>query len=118
MRYYLEYNIETMRVASIISTADDVIPTVQDGYELLEVSENEALNLNTSLIGVLDGKIINLYETPAEKRERERIQRERRYEAELRLREIRSEFITAELEDDSEKLERLKSEYRALLKIV
>ena len=108
MRYYLEYNVETTRV----------LPTVQDGYELLEVSENEALNLNTSLIGVLDGKIINLYETPAEKRERERIQRERRYEAELRLREIRNEFITAELEDDSEKLERLKSEYRALLKIV
>jgi len=118
MKYYLEYNIETMRVASIISVQDDVLPTVQDGYELLEVSENEALNLNTSLIGVLDGKIINLYETPAEKRERERIQRERRYEAELRLREIRNEFITAELEDDSEKLERLKSEYRALLKII
>lgn len=118
MRYYLEYNVETTRVSSIISVQDDVLPTVQDGYELLEVSENEALNLNTSLIGVLDGKIINLYETPAEKRERERIQRERRYEAELRLREIRNEFITAELEDDSEKLERLKSEYRALLKIV
>ncbi|MBQ6910300.1 MAG: hypothetical protein IJQ29_09295 [Synergistaceae bacterium] len=118
MRYYLEYNVETTRVSSIISVQDDVLPTVQDGYELLEVSENEALNLNTSLIGVLDGKIINLYETPAEKRERERIQREKRVEAELRLREIRSEFITAGLEDDSEKLARLKSEYRALLKII
>ena len=109
MRYYLEYNVETTRVSSIISVQDDVLPTVQDGYELLEVSENEALNLNTSLIGVLDGKIINLYETPAEKRERERIQREKRVEAELRLREIRSEFVTAGLEDDSEKLARLKA---------
>ncbi|MBR0097754.1 MAG: hypothetical protein IJP88_11260 [Synergistaceae bacterium] len=118
MRYYLEYNVETTRVSSIISVQDDVLPTVQDGYELLEVSENEALNLNTSLIGVLDGKIINLYETPAEKRERERIQREKRVEAELRLREIRSEFVTAGLEDDSEKLARLKSEYRALLKLI
>ena len=118
MRYYLEYNVETTRVSSIISVQDDVLPTVQDGYELLEVSENEALNLNTSLIGVLDGKIINLYETPAEKRERERIQREKRVEAELRLREIRSEFVTAGLADDSEKLARLKSEYRALLKII
>ena len=118
MRYYLEYNIETTRVASIISVQDDVLPTVQSGYELLEISENEALNLNTSLIGVLDGKIINLYETPAEKRERERIQRERRVEAELRLQEIRSEFITAALEEDSEKLARLKSEYRALLRII
>ena len=118
MRYYLEYNVETTRVSSIISVQDDVLPTVQDGYELLEVSENEALNLNTSLIGVLDGKIINLYETPAEKRERERIQREKRVEAELRLREIRSEFVPAGLEDDSEKLARLKSEYRALLKLI
>ena len=118
MRHYLEYNIATMRVASIISTEDDTAPTVQDGYDLLEISENEALNLNTSLIGVLDGKIINLYETPAERRERERLQNERRVEAQLRLGNIRDEFIIAQLEGDTERQERLKSEYRALLKII
>ena len=118
MKYYLEYNIATMRVASIISTEDDTAPTVQDGYDLLEISENEALNLNTSLIGVLDGKIINLYETPAERRERERLQNERRVEAQLRLGNIRDEFIIAQLEGDTERQERLKSEYRALLKII
>lgn len=118
MRYYLEYNIETMRVMSIISAEDGAMPSVQDGYDLLEISESEALNLNTGQIGVLDGKIINLYETPAERKERERLQRERRIEAQLRLGNIRDEFVTAQLEGDSERLEQLKDEYRALLKIL
>ncbi|MBR1602925.1 MAG: hypothetical protein IJ667_05745 [Synergistaceae bacterium] len=118
MKYYLEYNIATMRVASIISIEDDTKLAVQDGYGLLEISESEALNLDTSLIGVLDDKVINLYETPAERRERERLQNEKRVEALQRMGNIRDEFITAQLEGDTERLEQLKSEYRALLRII
>ncbi len=114
MRYFLEYNIETTRVLSLLRVNSDVTPNVADGCGLYEVTEDEANNIDTGLIGVQDGKIIKLYETDAERRERERLRNQKREQSRLRAKSMREELTMAILEGDSSKIQELRKEYRAL----
>ena len=63
---------------------------------------------------VKDGKLQTVYETNAEKDEQSRIRREYAEKVRMRVRNMMSELCAALLEDNDEKVGRLRQEYKNL----
>lgn len=110
MARYLEYDITTGRIISEVIA--DSRPEMSGSCELLEIPDN--LEINTMLYAVRDGQLVKIYETNEERLERERFKREQSEQIRQRMKAIREEFITAQLEDDYEAVENLKAEYKSL----
>ena len=110
MRRFLEY--ETTSGHIVCEVYAEAEPSVADGHAVLEVSENLTLDTNNS--AVRDGVVVRLYETPEERRERERLKREYKEKAQARVRHLLYDFLTALIEQDEMKMEVLREEYRVM----
>ena len=110
MGRWLEYDEATGRILSEVSSEDP--PETTDGYGLLKI--NEYQEIDTSLYGVRDGQLVKLYETNAEKQERERIRREHLEKVRSRLKGMTYELCIAMLDDNDAAVKNLKAEFREM----
>lgn len=110
MKRFLEYEKSSGRI--ICEVYAENVPQVGDGHAVLEIGENMTLDTNNS--AVRDGVVVRLYETPEERREREKLRREYKEKAHARVRHLLYDFLTALIEDNEMKIEVLKEEYRVM----
>lgn len=110
MSKFLEYDINSGQIVCIL-TADNP-PQPANGFALLQV-DNE-LNIDTSSYAVRDGNLVKLFETNAERAERERLRKEYSEQTRLRLKSIVYEFVIALLDDNINAINTLKKEFKKL----
>ncbi|MBQ6664067.1 MAG: hypothetical protein IJM68_00625 [Synergistaceae bacterium] len=110
MARYLEY--DTMSGHIISELKADKPPTVSLGISLMELDDDAEIDIGRYV--VKDGKLQTIYETNAEKDEQSRIKREYAEKVRMRVRNMMSELCVALLEDNDEKVERLRQEYKNL----
>ena len=110
MAKFIEYDTLSGHIISeIIATKP---PTVSLGISLMELDDDAEIEIGRYVVN--DGKLQKIYETNAEKDEQSRIKREYAEKARMRVRNMMSELCAALLEDNSEKVERLRQEYKSL----
>lgn len=109
-RRWLEYDTDSgVIVCEVISPAE---PVAGDGRSVIEIDMR--MHIDVHACAVRDGKVVRIYETPAERAERERLHKEHRERARRRMDGVLTEFQIALIEDDAERQERLKEEWKRL----
>ena len=107
MKRFLEYDAGSGRILCELFAENE--PAASAGHGVLEIDEN--LSLDTNNCAVRDGKVVRLYETAEEIRERERLRREHRERAQVRIRALIFEFMVALIEEDESRMAQLREEY-------
>ena len=110
MNKYLEYDINSGQIVCILSA--DNPPPPANGFALLQIDDE--LNFDTSSYAVKDGQLVKLFETNAERAERERLRKEFSEQTRLRLKSMIYEFVIALLDDNINAINELKAEYKKL----
>ena len=110
MMKYLEYEVETGRILSeVTSTAE---PEPHDGIQYLPVDDKFSVDTITHII--TGGAIKKNVETNAERLERERLKREHQSAARLRVKAMTFELSVAILANDMEAVKELQKEYAGM----
>ena len=110
MHKYLEYDINSGKIVCILSA--DNPPQPANGFALLSIDDN--INIDTSSYAVRNGQLVKLFETNAERAERERLRKEYSEQTRLRLKSMIYECVVAILDDNLDALNELKNEYKQL----
>ncbi|MBQ9526905.1 MAG: hypothetical protein IJR68_04775 [Fretibacterium sp.] len=110
MRRFLEYEAESGNI--LCELYSDSAPETGAGHGILEIDVN--LSLDTNNCAVRDGRVVRLYETAEERRERERLRREHKERAQVRIRALIFEFMVALIEEDNSRMSELREEYAHL----
>ena len=110
MPKFLEYNILSGRIISEISA--DFPPAPAEGCAFLQIDDD--LNLDTSSYAVRDGTLVKLFETNAERAERERLKKEYHEQVRSRLHSMIHECVIAILDDNDNELQNLRKEFKQL----
>lgn len=110
MARYIEYDTASGHIISEITASRP--PTVSLGVSLIELDDDAEIELGRYV--VKDGKLKKIHETNAEKDEQARLKREYSDKVRMRVRNMMSEFCIALLEDNNDKADSLKQEYRRL----
>ena len=110
MHKYLEYDIQSGQIISELICENKPLPS--NGFAMLEIDVH--LNIDTSSYAVREGQLVKLFETNAERAERERLQKEYHEQIRSRLRTMVHEFIIAMLDDNDDEIQNLKNEFKQL----
>ena len=110
MARYIEYDTASGHIISEIKAAKP--PTVSLGISLMELDDD--VEIDTGRYVVKDGKLQTIQDMSAEKDEQSRIRHEYDEGVRMRVRNMMSELCVAQLEDNAEKVERLRQEYKNL----
>lgn len=110
MNKYLEYDINTGKIVCILSADNPPLPA--NGFALLLIDDD--INIDTSSFAVRNGQLVKLFETNAERAERERLRKEYSEQKRLRLKSMIYECVVAILDDNLDALNELKNEYKQL----
>ena len=95
MRKFLEYDINSGQVISVITCENP--PEPSNGLGLFEIDLN--MNIDTSVYAVRDNQLVKLYETNAERAQREKLRKEYAEGVRKRLKSMIYEFVVALLDD-------------------
>ena len=110
MHKYLEYDINSGQIVCILSA--DNPPQPANGFALLNIDDN--CNIDTSSYAVRNGQLVKLFETNAERAEREKLRKEYSEQTRARLKSMIYECVVAILDDNIDALNELKNEYKQL----
>ena len=110
MNKFLEYDINSGQIVCILSADNPPMPA--NGFALLQIDDN--CNIDTSSYAVRNGQLVKLFETNAERAEREKLRKEYYEQTRLRLKSLIFEFVVALLDDNLNAINELKQEYKKL----
>ena len=110
MHKFLEYDINSGKIVCILSADNPPMPA--NGFALLQIDDN--CNIDTSSFAVRDGQLVKLFETNAERAEREKLRKEFSEQTRLRLKSLIYEFVVAMLDENNDAINELKKEYKQL----
>ena len=110
MHKYLEYDINSGKIVCILSA--DNPPQPANGFALLSIDDN--INIDTSSYAVRNGQLVKLFETNAERAERERLKKEYHEQVRSRLHSMIHECVIAILDNNDNELQNLRKEFKQL----
>ena len=111
-REWLEYETGTGYIVCILSSETDEEPFIREGHAIMAVPEDWDGDIDGWRVE--DGALVRTRLTVQERLERERERRERAENAYKRVIQIKSDFILALLDDDTEAQAAYKAEYKRL----
>ncbi|MBQ3399568.1 MAG: hypothetical protein IJG51_11820 [Synergistaceae bacterium] len=107
---YLEYEISSGRILSVVTTS--IEPEAENGRGYYEIGRNEELDITQ--YAVRGGSLVKVGETNQEKLERERIRREHGEQCRRRLRSLKEEFVIALIAEDEDEMKNLRREFHLM----
>ena len=107
---YLEYEISSGRILSVVTTSKE--PEAENGRGYYEIGRNEELDITQ--YAVRGGSLVKVGETNQEKLERERIRREHGEQCRRRLRSLKEEFVIALIAEDEDEMKNLRREFHLM----
>lgn len=110
MARFLEYDLTSGRIISEIISENT--PEVSENCGLLEIGEFQTIDTNQ--YAVRNGALVKLYETEAERIERDRLRREHTEQVRKRIKSMTYELALAILDDNNDAVKELQSEFKSL----
>jgi len=110
---WIEYETSTGNIVCILSAEGEDAPNVQSGHAVMDVPEGWDGDIDGWRV-IENGTLVRTRLTIQERMERERERRERAENAYKRVIQIKSDFILALLDDDTEAQAAYKAEYKRL----
>jgi hypothetical protein len=114
-RRYVEYDKNTGKILSVLNaTAERALSYVNETTGVLEVPEGFICDV--SVFVVKNGEIVRSYETTEERRERERVEEERKQMGIRELAALGRQLVLAMLFNDNAEVQRVRQEAQPLKK--
>ena len=110
MPKFLEFDLLSGKIICEISS--DSLPPANHSTGILQIDDN--LNIDTSSYAVRDGQLVKLFETNAEKAEREKLRKELHEQTRKRLNSLIHQCVIAILDDNDHALQELRNEFKSL----